>query len=73
MFYNILPTTIKNINAMKIPKMKHINNILDIIFRNCFFSCPFLGVSEEDVTTPLGIFHRGGYRTHAHIASSLNV
>ena len=61
MLYNILLTTIKNINAMKIPKIKHISNILDIIFIDCFFSCPFLGVSEEDVTAPSGIIHRGGY------------
>ena len=73
MCYNILPTTIKNINAIKIQKMKHISNILDIIFIYCFFSCPFLGVSEEDVAAPSGIFHHSEYRTHTHVASSLDV
>ena len=73
MFYNIFSTTIKNINAMKIQKMKHINNTLDIIFIDCFFSCPYSGVSEEDVAAPSGIFYRGGYKTHTHIASSLDV
>ena len=53
--------------------MKHIGNIFDIIFIDCFFSCLFLGVSEEYVAAPLGIFHRDGYKTHAHIDFSLNV
>ena len=59
MFYNNLSITITNINAVKIPIMKHIINILDINFIYCFFSCPFLGVSREDITTPLTLFHHG--------------
>ena len=73
MFYNTLSITITNINAMEIPIMKHISNILDIIFIYCFFSCPFFRVSEEDITAPSGLFYRGCYRTHALIASPLDV
>ena len=68
-----MPTIIKNINAMKIQKMKHISKVLDINFVDCFFSCLFLGVSEEYVAAPSGIFHHGGYRIHAHIDFYLNV
>ena len=56
MFYNTLSIKIMNINDVKIPIMKHIINIIFIYF---FFSCPFFGVSKEDITTPLGLFHRG--------------
>ena len=59
MFYNTLSITITNINAVKIPIMKHIINILDIIFIYCLFSCPFMGVSGEDITTPSSLFYHG--------------
>ena len=73
MLCNTLSITNTSINVVKLPIMKHINNIVDVIFIYYLFSCPFFGVSKEDVAVPLGLFHRSGYKTHVCIALSLNV